>query len=117
MVIPLAAQVGIGALKVIRLPRWGSAPLKLLLFTVIPLQATRSIAIYGDPAVTRMSRWGSAPAKLPLFGVISVQATRSIAIYGDRARSPGGDWRLQNYSGALKVNVWGRRRYIRSMKM
>ena len=50
MLIPLAAHVGIGALRATKLPRWGLAPPKLLLFPVIPFQLTRSITIYGNPA-------------------------------------------------------------------
>lgn len=59
---------------------------------VIPVQVTRSISIYGDPAP-------------------SDQKTRSIAIYGDPAGCPGGGRRSQNYQaaqvgiGAFKVTV------------
>ena len=52
MVIPLAAQVGFGALQFTRLPKWGLAPSKCPLFMVIPPQVTRIIVVYwyGDPA-------------------------------------------------------------------
>ena len=54
-VILLAAQVAIDALKVTRLPRWGSGSSKLPLFFILSLPVTRSIAIYRDPALPEAS--------------------------------------------------------------
>ena len=103
MVVPLAAQVEIGALKVTRLPRWGLAPSKLPLFPKIQLQVSRSIAIFDPTPSDQMCRY--------------LRRSRSkgpevTAIYGDPARCPGWDWRPQNYQAASsKINYWGRRRY------
>ena len=78
IVIPLAAQVGIGACKAARMPRWGLVPSKLLLFVVILLQATRRITIWNDlarcaggdwrPQRYQAADWGLALTKLA-FGV------------------------------------------------
>ena len=76
--------MGIGALKVTRLPRWGLAPSQLSLFAVIPLAVEVGISAL---KVTRLPRWGLAPSELLLFMVIPLQVTRSSAIYGDPAPS------------------------------
>ena len=67
--------------QVTKLRRWGVAPSKSPLFTVVPLQAARSNAIYGDPArcpgedwriaiygSRSLTKWGLEPSKI-MFGV------------------------------------------------
>ena len=81
-----------------------------MLFTVIPLQAAKSIAIYGDPAGCPCGDWrpqsyqaaqvGIVAFKNTATAVIPLQATRSVAFCCDPARCQGGDWRPQSYQAS-----------------
>ena len=101
----IAAQVGIGALKVTAICSDSSPSDQKYRYYDLRGPAR---CPGGDwrPAlkVTTLPRWGSAPSKLPLFTIIPFQVTISTAICGDPARCPGGDWRPQSYQAA-KVGI------------